>query len=76
MKKVFGPMEIENSFIVSPEWYYSVDTWDKYKVYLSSKESNLVVRPDVELFCRGRRKWNKIGVDDEEFPDDEEEGRE
>ncbi len=64
LKDVFGLANINESNIYEVDWYYNVDSWEKYCYYLGSEQSTLVKRPASTMLAY--REFNEIGVDNGE----------
>tara|TARA_Y100000310_G_scaffold318118_1_gene371808 strand:+ start:13188 stop:14114 length:927 start_codon:yes stop_codon:yes gene_type:complete len=58
---IFKQIEKEPSTSVEMSWYYEVDSWEKWKTFLASKESTILKYPKLKLLNAG--KWNKIGFE-------------
>ena len=42
-------------------WYHSIDSWDNYKIYLTSPDGESIIRPEKMKYGE----WNPIGYDDD-----------
>lgn len=60
---IFKDMDKENSTKVEMKWYYEINSWKKWKKFLSSVESDILKYPKLKLLkaC----KWKKIGLEEE-----------
>lgn len=65
LDKVFGIGKMEDKVVGKAEWYFNVDSWDKYCSCLGSEERKSIVRPDQRILSCNR-KWNPMGVDDDD----------
>jgi len=65
VKDIFQKLDqTKDTFKVEMEWFYEISTWEDYCNYLSSDERKKMLCPKMK-FLRSRR-WNKVGMDDEE----------
>jgi hypothetical protein len=66
LKDIFGSKEInERDEIQEVSWYYNIDNWEDYCIFLSSQERKELEIPNKEVFTN--LKWNPMGIDDEEI---------
>ena len=56
-----------NSEQVEIPWYYSIDTWDDYCLFLGSEERTLIERPRNNEIIKPNSKWSLIGEEREQF---------
>ena len=64
LKDVFSVLSFDEASKIIPEWYYPIDSWNRYCEYLSSSESKGIQRPSKVLMSY--HEWNKIGEDNYE----------
>jgi len=57
LDKVFRRAKLEMSTVINLPWYHSIDSWDSYCEFLSSKQE--LVKPEGVLLPY--KKWNLIG---------------
>ena len=60
---VFGCATLEGNNLAETEWYFSVDSWDKYLNFLSSEQAKKLKRPKYFKY----HEWNPVGVDKEDI---------
>lgn len=60
---IFKTIENEANNMVEMSWFYEINSWDDWKRFLSSKESEILRYPKMKLLNAG--KFNKIGDDEE-----------
>tara|TARA_R110002020_G_scaffold463852_1_gene684121 strand:+ start:1514 stop:2362 length:849 start_codon:yes stop_codon:yes gene_type:complete len=63
LDNVFGKTIIDIEDELELNWWYPIDSWDRYCVYLSSEERKEVRHPGQLVISY--REWNPVGVDDE-----------
>jgi hypothetical protein len=63
LDKVFHSVKMEGGTELKTQWYYNIDSWDRYRIYIASKDCQCVQKPSRELMSY--HEWNPIGVDDE-----------
>ena len=63
LDKVFGCATLEGNNLAETEWYFSVDSWDKYLNFLSSEQAKKLKRPKYFKY----HEWNPVGVDKEDI---------
>jgi len=60
---IFKNIEKEMFNMVEMSWYYEIDTWEGWKRFLSSEESQILKYPKLKLLNAG--KWNKIAEEED-----------
>tara|TARA_Y100001938_G_C8089238_1_gene434026 strand:- start:1327 stop:2256 length:930 start_codon:yes stop_codon:yes gene_type:complete len=55
---VFQSLAQHGYNMIEMPWYYEIDTWDKWQLFLRSEECGLLQYPKLKLLNSG--KWNKI----------------
>jgi len=63
LDKVFSPVTMEGANTLEIPWYYNIDSWDNFRIFLSSKECEKLDKPPEEILKY--HEWNPIGVDNE-----------
>ena len=63
LEQVFRDLDLEESLVFKPSWYCNLGSWDEYKCFIASKESNEIKRPWERILRY--REFNPIGVDRE-----------
>ena len=63
LEKVFRDLDLGQSNVYEPKWFYNLGSWKDYKTYLASEESDKITRPWKRILKY--REFNPIGVDEE-----------
>ena len=50
IKDMLQPIGKKGLAIIDVEWYYAIDSWEKYHDYLSSPESRMIKKPSESVF--------------------------
>lgn len=59
LDKIFGSATINDSNSYEIEWYYPIDNWESYHIYLRSDHSSLLKRPNERLIKHST--YSKVG---------------
>jgi len=62
LDKIFKNAIVDKLNTLETNWYFRIDCWENYKIYLSSNESDVLIRPNDKMF----KKNNYFGVAKEE----------
>lgn len=59
IQDMLSPIQKKELAIINIEWYYAIDSWEKYHDYLASSESRTIKRPSESIFKV--QIYNKLG---------------
>ena len=64
LQDIFTQLDLKkDTYKLEIDWYYDISNWENLCIYLGSEEQKKMSKPKLKFFTK--RKWNKIGEDDE-----------